>query len=113
MKKLACILVLTLSLASLALAHGNLAHVLGTVVQITDHSLSVRTSDGSIKVVAFDDETHFLKGGSPATAKDVQIGSRVVIHAHQSGDKFHAAEVKIGTSGGAATHSNSTSTEAK
>lgn len=97
MKKLTSILILTLLLSTLAVAHGNLAHVLGTVVAVTGNSISVKTGDGSVKVVDFDAETHFLKGGSPATAKDVQVGSRVVIHAHQNGEKFHAAEVKIGT----------------
>jgi len=97
MKKLASVLFLTLCLSALLYAHGNLAHVMGTVIGITDHSVSVKTADGSIKVVAFDAETQFLKGGSPATAKDIVVGSRVVIHAHQNGDKFHAAEIKIGT----------------
>jgi len=101
MKKLASILILTLLLSALAFAHGNLTHVLGTVVEIGDHSLSVKTTDGSVKVVAFDADTHFLKGASPATVKDVAIGSRVVIHAHQNGDKLHAAEVRIGTANAA------------
>jgi len=100
MKKLALILVSTVVLGALAFAHDNLAHVLGTVVEVTDHSISVKAADGSIKVVAFDGETHFLKGAAPATIKDVQVGSRVVIHAHQNGEKLHAAEVKIGTSTG-------------
>ena len=113
MKTLTLILIVTLFASTLAFAHGNLAHVLGTVVAVTDHSLSVKTSDGSIKVVAFDAETHFLKGGAPATVKDVVIGSRVVIHDHQNGDKFHAVEVKIGTSSTAANHWNPTAMEAK
>src|SRR5208282_5360199 len=71
MKKLTLVLLSTLLLGALAFAHGNLAHVLGTVVQITDTSISVKTADGSIKVVAFDGETHFLKGEAPATIKDV------------------------------------------
>jgi hypothetical protein len=96
MKTLAVALLFTLLLTSLAAAHGNLEHVLGTVTAITGNSISVKTADGSIKVVAFDVETHFLKGTSPATWKDVAVGSRVVIHAHKSGDVLHAAEVKIG-----------------
>lgn len=98
MKKTALILLLTVVASALAFAHGNLAHVMGTVVAIDDHSVSVKTADGSVKVVTFDAETHFLKGDSPATAKEIVIGSRVVIHAHQNGDKYHAAEIKIGTS---------------
>jgi len=105
MKKLTISLALTLLLTSLVFAHGNLEHVLGTVVEITDHSLSIKTADGSVKIVAFDAETKFLKGALPATAKDIQIGTRVVIHAHKNGDKLHAAEVKIGTNTAAAQHS--------
>jgi hypothetical protein len=97
MKKLASILLFTFCLSALVFAHGNLAHVMGTVVEVTDHSVSVKTTDGSIKVVAYDAETRFLKGDSPASAKDIMVGSRVVIHAHQNGDKYHAAEIKIGT----------------
>ncbi len=111
MKKLTLILIFTLFASTLAFAHGNLAHVLGTVVAVTDHSLSVKTSDGSIKVVAFDCETHFIKGGLTATAQDVAIGSRVVIHAHQNGDKLHAAEVKIGSA--SANDSNPTPKETR
>jgi len=111
MKKLTLILILTLFASTLAFAHGNLAHVLGTVVAVTDHSLSVKTSDGSIKVVAFDAETRFIKGESTATAQDVAIGSRVVIHAHQNGDKLHAAEVKIGAA--SVNHSNPTPKETR
>ncbi len=113
MKKLALILVLSWFAGTLALAHGNLTHILGTVVQVTDHSLSVKTADGSIKIVAFDGETQFLKGGSPATAKELVIGNRVVIHAHQNGDKLHAAEVKIATNGPATNPANPSPQEAK
>lgn len=95
-KSIASILLATLLMGTAALAHGNMQHILGTVVQITGDSISVKTSDGSIKIAYFDAETQFLKGASPATSKDVVIGSRVVIHAHAVGDKFHAAEVKIG-----------------
>lgn len=102
MKTLTLVLLLTLLLTSFAVAHGGLEHVLGTVTAVTDNSISVKIADGSIKVVSFDAETHFLKGTAPATAKDVAVGSRVVIHAHKNGDKLHAAEVKIGVV--AATH---------
>lgn len=96
MKKPTLILLLTFLLSLAAFAHGDMEHVMGTVVAVTDQSLSVKLTDGSVKVVAFDAETHFLKGSAAATAKDVVVGSRVVIHAHKAGDKLHAAEVKIG-----------------
>jgi len=101
MKKHLLASALVLALSAMAFAHGNLAHILGTVVEMTDKSVSVKTADGSVKVVAFDGETHFLKGGTPASAKDLAVGVRVVIHAHQNGTKFHAAEIKIATAAAA------------
>jgi hypothetical protein len=88
----------TLLLSALAFAHGGMEHIMGTVTAITDHSLSVKTSNGAITAAEFDSETKFIKGGSPATVKDVQVGSRVVVHAHKRNNSLHAAEVKIGTS---------------
>ncbi len=98
--KPASILIAAFLLSALAFAHGNLAHVMGTIVKIDDHSISVKTTDGSVKVVAFDEQTKFLKGESPASAKDMAVGSLVVIHAHQNGDKYHAVEIKIGITEG-------------
>jgi len=98
MKNILFALLVVLLLSSLLTAHGNLEHILGTVVEVTDHSISVKTSDGATIVVAFDAETRFLKAGSPASIKDVVVGARVAIHAHKNGDKFHAAEIKIGAS---------------
>ncbi|MGA9798619.1 MAG: DUF5666 domain-containing protein [Terriglobales bacterium] len=101
MKKISSVLIsvviCTLVFGTLAFAHGGMDHVLGTVTAITEHSLSVKTRDGAIKTVEFDSETKFLKGDAPATLKDVQVGSRVVIHAHNHDNALHAAEVKIGT----------------
>jgi hypothetical protein len=87
----------TLIISTLAFAHGGMEHVLGTVTAVTEHSLSVKTRDGAVKTVEFDGETKFVKGDATATIKDVQIGSRVVIHAHNHDNALHAAEVKIGT----------------
>jgi Domain of unknown function (DUF5666) len=83
--------------STLAFAHGGMDHVMGTVTAVTDHSVSVKNRDGAIQTVLFDGETKFVKGDAAATIKDVQVGSRVVIHAHKNGDTLHAAEVKIGT----------------
>ena len=69
---------------------------MGTVSELTNHSISVKAVDGSTKVVEFDRETKFLKGESPAAASEVHVGDRVVIHAHKTNAVLHAAEVKIG-----------------
>ena len=97
MKKTSFALTCTLLLASFAAAHGGMDHVMGTVAEMTSHSLSVRATDGTTKVVEFDGETKFLKGETPAAASEVHLGDRVVIHAHKMGTMLHAAEVKIGT----------------
>ena len=83
-------------LGIVAFAHGGMEHILGTVTAITDHSLSVKTREGATRTVEFDGETKFVKGDAAATIKDVQVGSRVVIHAHNNENSLHAAEVKIG-----------------
>jgi len=93
-----------LLLSTLTFAHGGMEHVMGTVTAITDHSLSVKTSDGAVTTVEFDGETKFIKGDAAATVKDVKVGSRVVIHAHKHDNSLHAAEVKIGKSAAAGQH---------
>ena len=90
------LLICTLLLGTLTFAHGGMEHVLGTVTAVTDHSLSVKTREGVTKTVEFDSETMFVKNNAAATIKDVQVGSRVVIHAHNHDSSLHAAEVKIG-----------------
>ena len=61
---------------------------MGTVTAIAEHSISVKTRDGATKTVEFDGETKFVKGDAAATIKDVQVGSRVVIHAHNHDNRF-------------------------
>jgi len=90
------ILICSLLLGMLAWAHGGMEHILGTVTAITDHSLSVKTRDGAAVTVEFDGETKFVKGDVAATIKDVQVGSRIAIHAHKNDNSLHAAEVRIG-----------------
>jgi hypothetical protein len=98
------LLICTLLLGTLIFAHGGMEHVMGTVTAITDHSVSVKTRDGATKTVEFDSETKFVKGDAAATVKDVQVGGRVVIHAHSHDSSLRAAEVKIGADGAPGRH---------
>jgi hypothetical protein len=98
------LLICTLLLGTLSFAHGNMEHILGTVTEITESSLSVRTRDGATKAVKFDSETKFVKGDSEATIKDLRVGSRVVIHAHNKNNSLYAAEIKIGEDAGTSQH---------
>lgn len=103
MKKLNFTLTCTLLLSTFAAAHGNMDHVMGTISELTSHSISVKATDGTVKVVEFDSDTKFLKGDASVTVKDVHVGDRVVIHAHNHDNGLHAAEVKIGAMAKAAT----------
>ncbi|MGH9503048.1 MAG: DUF5666 domain-containing protein [Terriglobales bacterium] len=98
------VLICALLLATMALAHGGMEHVLGTVTAVTNHSLSVKTRDGALQTVEFDGETKFVKGEAAATVKDVRVGSRVVIHAHKNANSLHAAEVNIGADAAPSQH---------
>jgi len=90
------ILICMLLLGTLAFAHGGMEHVLGMVTAITDHSISVKTREGEVRTIEFDGETKFTKGDATASVQDVQVGSRVAIHAHKNDNALHAAEVRIG-----------------
>jgi Domain of unknown function (DUF5666) len=87
---------LLLILPTIVLAHGDQQHVMGTVAKIDSGSISVKTTTGEVKVVTILPTTKFLKGTAAATADDVKVGDRVVIHAKPDGDVLDATEVKIG-----------------
>jgi hypothetical protein len=89
-------------LPTIVLAHGDQQHVMGTVAKIDAGSISVKTTTGEVKVVTILPTTKFLKGTAVATADDVKVGDRVVIHAKPDGNALNATEVKIGE---AAAHS--------
>jgi hypothetical protein len=95
MKKASFVLTCTLLLATFASAHGNMEHVMGTVAEVTNHSISIKATNGATKVVEFDKETKFLKGEAAATSSDVHVGDKVVVHAHKKETSLHAAEVKL------------------
>ena len=97
-------LLCALLLSVLTFAHGGMEHIMGTVTAISDHSLSVKTNNGAVTAVEVDSETRFTKGDAAATVKDVQVGSRVVIHAHKHDNSLRAAEVRIGEAAAPAQH---------
>lgn len=87
---------LMLMLSTVALAHGDQQHVMGTVTKVENGSISVKTTTGEVKVVMILPSTKFVRGSSAATQEDVKVGERVVIHAKPEGNMLHATEVKIG-----------------
>lgn len=91
------VFVLLFVAASLAFAHGNKKHVLGTVQKIGAGSILVKASDGKSVEVKIVPATIFVKGDQPARLEDLAVGDRVVIHASVKGDALEADEVKFGS----------------
>ena len=102
LRRSAVAVVLCLMLPTIALAHGDQQHVMGTVTKIESGAITVKTTSGEVKVVAILPSTKFMKGTVAATQHDVRVGDRVVIHAKTEGNMLHATEVKIGETKAAA-----------
>jgi thymidine phosphorylase len=106
-----CLIATSVSLffiATLALAHGNEQHVMGTVTEVNDSSITVETKEHQKLKVSVVAETKFAKGTSDVTLKDVKVGDRVVIHAVKQGEQLQAHTVRIGSAFAAADRHHST-----
>lgn len=92
-------LLLTLAAPALAFAHGGHMHLMGTVSAVDASHIEVRERNGKEVSVQLDSGTKFVLGRSaPASASDVAVGKRVVIHTAGEANKPRAAEVQIGAS---------------
>ena len=89
---------------TIAWAHGDEQHLMGTVTKIEGTSISVKTNDGAVKTIMVVPETKFVKSGSEAKLEDLKVGDRVVIHAKAMGDMLHATEVKFRATSKEAVH---------
>jgi hypothetical protein len=92
---LTCVGCLLFALA--ASAHGNEEHVMGTVVKISNSTITVETTAKKTVEVAVTNKTKFEKSGQPAALHDLAVGDRVVIHAGKSENKLEAVTVKFGS----------------
>ena len=86
-------------LASVALAHGDKKHIVGTLEKITADSVVVKTSAGqSVEVKLVASTTYVSHVGNEdksAKVSDLAVGNRVVIHATPKGETLEANEVKF------------------
>ena len=96
MKRTVAVFALASALSAIAFAHGNEKHVMGTVTNISDNSISVETTSKKTITVNVSAATRFQKSGSPAALKDLKIGDKVVIHATGPEEKLVASEVRFG-----------------
>jgi hypothetical protein len=85
-------------LPTIAAAHGGEEHVIGTVVKISDTSVTVKTTAGKTVEVAFDAKmTTYERAKQPILKTDIKVGDRIVIHAKVVNQKLVAHTVEIGT----------------
>src|SRR6266705_1565582 len=96
LRTIALTFVFAFTLIGAAFAHGGGEHVKGKVTAITDSNITVSTVNGETKTVTFDQSSKFLKSGTPATAKDLKVGDKVVIDVHEMNGKLHATQLRFG-----------------
>jgi hypothetical protein len=91
--------------SSFCFAHGNEQHVMGTVIKVSDESVTVETNTKATVEVMITSDTKFSKNGAPAAPSDLHVGDRVVIHAMPMKDgKLMAHTVQIGVAASAKSH---------
>ena len=102
MKKLNTSALLTALIVLLAVlplaAHEGGTHVMGTIKNVAEKSLTIETRDKEAIVVIIDEKTKLEKAGKSATAKDLKAGVRVVVDVEKDLAKgaLVAKEVRIG-----------------
>ena len=86
-------------LATVALAHGDKKHIVGTLEKINADSVVVKTAAGqSVEVKLLASTAYVSHVGNedkPAKVSDLAVGDRVVIHATPRGEALEANEVKF------------------
>src|ERR1700728_1533731 len=91
------ILTIALALAPAVFAHGGFDHVIGTVAQVSNNVLTVKTTKGKVDV-KLDDKTEISKGDQKALAADLKPGVRVIVDIPEGSKDNIAHSVKVGTS---------------
>ena len=94
LKRIIAILMLSLALPALLLAHGG-SHkkVMGTISGVDVAQLHVTTTDGHDTDVPLTSKTVFMKGKKKVAATDAQVGMRVVVELSTDGT---AETVRLG-----------------
>src|ERR1700683_5647908 len=94
------ILGIVLALAPAVFAHGGFDHVIGTVVQVSNNVLTVKTTKGNVDV-KLDEKTEISKGDQKALTADLKPGLRVIVDIPEGSKDKIAHSVKVGAAGAA------------
>jgi Cu/Ag efflux protein CusF len=85
-------------LSTVAFAHGGEEHVTGTVVKVSDTSVTVKTTAGKTVEVGFDAKmTTYVRAKQTIQKSDIKVGDRIAIHAMEVNEKLVAHSVELGT----------------
>lgn len=82
--------------SAIALAHGGLEHVMGTVTQVGDGSVTVKTTEGKTVMVNVDAKTTYSRASKPIQKGDIKVGDRVAIHAEEHEKTLLGKTVEVG-----------------
>lgn len=96
--QVAVLAILSLALLpAIATAHGGEEHVIGVVTNVSDTSVTVKTTAGKTVEVGFDAKmTTYERAKQPIQKADIKVGDRIVIHAMEVNEKLVAHSVEIG-----------------
>jgi len=95
-----------LALAAQLAAHGGFDHVIGTVVKIENHVLTVKTAKGKMDV-RLNEKTEITKNDQKAQTSDLKPGTRVVVDVPEGSKDMIAHSIKVGVSGDSNLHAHS------
>jgi len=76
-------------------AHGNDAHVLGTVTETTQDQITIKTLKGKSITLAITADTTFQHNGIATKEARPQVGNRLIAEAEKDGDTFIAKHIKF------------------
>jgi hypothetical protein len=90
--------IIALALAAVLAAHGGFDHVIGSVVQVSNNVLTVKTAKGNVDV-KLNEKTEISRNDQKIQAADLKPGTRVVVDIPEGSKDKVAASVKAGAAG--------------
>lgn len=80
MTKRISLFVLALAIPAVLLSHHGWREIKGTIAKISGNSIVVNRTDKATETVTLTKETTYVAGSAAATAADMHVGERVVVH---------------------------------
>lgn len=99
MKKILGAFLAMLFMVSVAYAHNGMEHIMGTVVSMTDSSITLKTKDGKTQTVAVTADTKYTQMDKPVTMQAIKAGDHIVINAAMKDGKLVVQSVTVGMAG--------------